>query len=177
MLSYHHQYCVWGVSKSGVLGDTLVLFTSILFPKFMSNGCGCSSVGTASDRHATEAGSIPRCGKGSLRINFQCRLFCRLRTPPCVTRCINIYANVKDPVVRVRVRWIMEPLKHPPCTVGWVARLCRAMGFPMGGILIATIQLWKKISIYLVDQFLRRKCVTSVLLLANARGRYFVFSV
>ena len=124
--SYHRQYCVWGVSKSGVLGETLVLFTSILFSKFMSNGCGCSSVGTASDRHATEAGSIPRCGKGSLRINFQCRLFCRLRTPPCVTRCINIYANVKDPVVHVRVRWIMEPLKHPACTVGWVARLCRS---------------------------------------------------
>ena len=25
---------------------------------------GCSSVGVASDRHATDAGSIPRCGKG-----------------------------------------------------------------------------------------------------------------
>ena len=27
-------------------------------------GWGCSSAGTASDRHTAEAGSIPRCGKG-----------------------------------------------------------------------------------------------------------------
>ena len=27
-------------------------------------GGGCSSVGRASDRHAADAGSIPRCGKG-----------------------------------------------------------------------------------------------------------------
>ena len=27
-------------------------------------GWGCSSVGRASDRHAADAGSIPRCGKG-----------------------------------------------------------------------------------------------------------------
>ena len=30
----------------------------------MSEGRECSSVGRASDRHAFEAGSIPRCGKG-----------------------------------------------------------------------------------------------------------------
>ena len=35
---------------------------------------------------------------------------------------INISAHVKYPVVHVRVRWIMETLKHPACTVGWVAR-------------------------------------------------------
>ena len=35
------------------------------------------------------------------------------------------HANVKDPSVHVRVRWIMGTLKHPACTVAWVARLCR----------------------------------------------------
>ena len=39
---------------------------------------------------------------------------------------VNICAHVKDPVVHVRVRWIMETLKHPACTVGWVTRLCRS---------------------------------------------------
>ena len=32
--------------------------------------------------------------------------------------------GVKDPVVDVSVQWIMETLKHPVCTVGWVVRLC-----------------------------------------------------
>ena len=34
--------------------------------------------------------------------------------------------HVKDPVVHVRVWWIIETLKHPACTVSWVARLCRS---------------------------------------------------
>ena len=33
--------------------------------------------------------------------------------------CNNIYAHLKDPVVHVRVRWIMETLKHPESTVHW----------------------------------------------------------
>ena len=37
---------------------------------------------------------------------------------------INICVHIKDPVVHVRVRRIIETLKHPACTVGWVARLC-----------------------------------------------------
>ena len=78
------------------------------------------SVGRASDRHAAEASSIPwlvvRRGI-FLPVNFQCRLSYGVRTPPCATACINICAHVKDPVVRVRVRWIMETLKYPACTV------------------------------------------------------------
>ena len=62
----------------------------------------------------------------SPRVNFQCRLSYDVRTPPCAIACINICAHVKDPVVYVRVRWITETLKHPACTVGWVARLCRS---------------------------------------------------
>ena len=62
----------------------------------------------------------------SPRVNFQCRLSYGVRIPPCATACINIYAHVKDPVVHVRVRWIMETLTHPAGSVGWVARLCRS---------------------------------------------------
>ena len=61
----------------------------------------------------------------SLRVIFQHRLFFGVRTPPCTIACIYICAHVKDPVVHVRVLWIMKTLKHPACTVGWVARLCR----------------------------------------------------
>ena len=58
--------------------------------------------------------------------NFQCRLSHGARTPPCAIACINICAHVKDPVVYVRVRWIMGALKHPAYAVGWAARLCRS---------------------------------------------------
>ena len=58
-------------------------------------------------------------------VNFLCRLSYGVRTPPCVTACINIFAHVKDPVVRARVRLIMETLKDPACTVVCVARICR----------------------------------------------------
>ena len=44
----------------------------------------------------------------------------------CAFACINICAHIKDPVVYVRVPWIMETLKHRACTVGWVARICRS---------------------------------------------------
>ena len=62
----------------------------------------------------------------SPRVNFQCRLSYGVRTPPCAFACIYIFAQVKDPVVHVRVRWIMETLKHPACTVSWVAPLCHS---------------------------------------------------
>ena len=61
----------------------------------------------------------------SPRVNFQCRLSYGVCTPPCAIACINICAHVKDPGAHVRVWWIMETLKHPACTAGWVARLCR----------------------------------------------------
>ena len=78
-------------------------------------------------RNGTSLTSIPRCSKGFFppRVNFQCRLSYGVRTPPCKIACIYICAHVKDPVVYVRVRQIMRTLKHPACTVGWVARPCR----------------------------------------------------
>ena len=59
-------------------------------------------------------------------VNFQCRLSQGVRTPLCAIAYINTCAHVKDRVVCVRVRCIMETLKHPARTVGWVARLCRS---------------------------------------------------
>ena len=58
----------------------------------------------------------------SHRINFQCRLSYSFRTPPCITACIKICAHVKDPLVHVRVRSIMETLK----TASMHSRLCWA---------------------------------------------------
>ena len=57
---------------------------------------------------------------------LSCRLSYRVRTPPCAIARINICAHVIDPVVHIRVRWIIETLKHWTCTVVWVARLCRS---------------------------------------------------
>ena len=48
----------------------------------------------ASDRHATDAGSIPRCGKGFFSMS-QCRLSYGVRTPPCAIAWIYICAHVK----------------------------------------------------------------------------------
>ena len=61
---------------------------------------------------------------------LQCRLSYGVRTPPCTIACIYICAHVKDPIVHIKVRWIKETQKHPACTVGWVARLCRSWFSP-----------------------------------------------
>ena len=86
-----------------------------------------------------------------LRINFQCRLSYGVCTLPCAIACIKICAHVKDHVVNVRVRLIVETLKHLACTVGWVARLYRswlspekATRIPRGRNPKSTIQLFKK---------------------------------
>ena len=90
-------------------------------------GMECGSVQIASDRHAADAGPIPRHGKGfSSQSQLQCRLSFGVRTLSYASACINICVHVKDPVVHVTVRWIMETIKHPACTVHWVARLCRS---------------------------------------------------
>ena len=78
---------------------------------------GCSSVGLASDQHTTEADLIPWF---SAKVNFQRRLSYGVCTPECATACINICAHAKDPVVHVRVQWIIETVKHQACTLGWV---------------------------------------------------------
>ena len=99
----------------------------------------------ASDHHAADKGSIPWCCKGFFFPGsiFSADSFTCVRTPLCAIACINIGVHVKDPVVHVRLRWIMETLTHSECTVGWGARLCRSWlspgkktttEFPMGEI-------------------------------------------
>ena len=80
---------------------------------------GCSSVGRASDRHAADAGSNP------CQLAVQTLLRCPYTPVRNSIACIYICTHVKDPVVNVRVRWTMEILQHPACTLGWIARLCR----------------------------------------------------
>ena len=46
--------------------------------------------------------------------------------PSFAIACSNTCVHDKDAVVHVIVRWIAETLKHPACTLGWVARLCRS---------------------------------------------------
>ena len=38
-------------------------------------------------------------------------------TPPCAVTCFNICAHIKDPVVHVRVWWIMATHIYPACTI------------------------------------------------------------
>ena len=53
--------------------------------------------------------------------------------PRCAIAGIYFCAHVEDPVVHVRVGWIVETLIHPACTLGWVARLFRIWLSPGGG--------------------------------------------
>ena len=69
----------------------------------------------------------------SPRVNFQYRLSYGVHKPPCEITCIYICVHVKDPVVHVRVHWIMETLKQPACTLDWVAQLCRIWLSPREG--------------------------------------------
>ena len=101
-------------------GRELVLYrVQVLTGNCTSKGWGCSSVGRASGWHAADAGLIPQCGKGFFsqgQLSVKALLTCA-HTPPCAIACIYICAHVKDPVVHVRVWWIMETLKHPACTI------------------------------------------------------------
>ena len=93
----------------------------------MKKGWGCRSFGRASDRHA-DAGYITWCYKGlfsqsqlSVQDSLTVSALARVRS-----HVFTSVAHVKDPVVHVGVRWIMETLKHPACTIGLIARLCRS---------------------------------------------------
>ena len=92
---------------------------------------------------------FPDCGKGFFSgVNFRCRLSYGIHAPRSAIACIYICVHVKKPLVQVRVRWIMEILKHTACTLGWAARLCRSWLSPgkatrisQGRNPIGTIQL------------------------------------
>ena len=63
------------------------------------------------------------------RVNFQCRLSFGVHTAQCAITCINICVHEKGSVAHARVWWIMETLKLPVCTIGWVAQLSQ-LAFP-----------------------------------------------
>ena len=105
---------------SGILEGEKCLFSVFIYR------WECSSVGRASDRHASDAGSIPRCGKGVFLFFFsQSQLSVQslsngVRTttttttttpttppPPHHPRAVaysNMCVHIKNPVVLVRVR-------------------------------------------------------------------------
>ena len=76
---------------------------------------GCSSVGRQSDRHAADADSIPQCGKG---FSSQSQLSVQTLSVS-VHPGVQSYAltHVKDPVVHVRARWIMETQTYQVRTI------------------------------------------------------------
>ena len=126
--------CVWNCEPAC---DLLTFFHPDT-DKNRMHDVGCSSLGTSSDRHAADAGSIPRWGKGFFsQSQLSCRLSYRVRTHPCAIARINICAHVIDPVVHIRVRWIIETLKHWTCTVVWVVRPCRSWLSPGKAIWIS----------------------------------------
>ena len=82
-------------------------------------GVGQAQLVTASDRHAADEGLIPPGWQGIFlpRVNFQCRLSFSVHTSLRAIACINICAHIKDPVVYVRVRWIMATQTYQACTI------------------------------------------------------------
>ena len=80
----------------------------------------------ASEEKATNTTVVVLSGQKIPESTFNADSLTCVPTTPCAIACINICAHVKDLVVHVRVRWIMKTLKHPACTVGWVARPCRS---------------------------------------------------
>ena len=127
-MKWSRRFCYWLISscsaKQGFWGKTSEGLGNL-------QGQGCSSVGTESHQHAANASSIPRCGKGFFSRSQLLVQTLVIQCPytPCAITCINICVHIKDHVLHVRVWWIMETLKHPACTVGWVVRLPQ-LAFP-----------------------------------------------
>ena len=136
---YSHQVATRSVPSLAVFGECESLL-----------GWKWNSVCRALDRHATDLrvwfNGVAK--DFSPRVHFPCRLSYRVRTPQCAIACIYICVHIKDPIVHVRVWWIMETLTHPACTVGWKAKLCcswlsqgKATRISHGENPIGTIQL------------------------------------
>ena len=92
--------------------------------------CQRTYTATSPPREGQPTGTLRAARDFSPRVHFQCRLSHGVRTPPCAIACIHICAHVKDPVVYVRVRRIMETPKHPACTVS--SATLSQLAFPGG---------------------------------------------
>ena len=87
-----------GVDVAQLYNVMLLYFGLPLSDKVVDNhsitfwGWGrCSSVGTASDRHTADAGSIPRCGKGLVfGSTFSADSLTVSVHPQCAIACVNI---------------------------------------------------------------------------------------
>ena len=93
--------------------------------RHLSLGRGYSSVGRATERHAADAGSIPRCSERFFSNSTFRANHLAVSVPFFAIAGINICAYVKDPVVHIC------PVDYgntniPACTLGCVARLCRS---------------------------------------------------
>ena len=74
---------------------------------------------SVSDRHAADAGSIPPVRQAIFlpESTFSANSLSVSVHPPCAIACINIYAHDIDPVVNVRVGWIMATQTYPARTI------------------------------------------------------------
>ena len=143
---------------------------------------GCSSGGRAWDWHATETGSAPWCGKGFFSQESTFRLSYGVRTPPCAIAYIYTSAHVKDPIVHVRVRLIMEIQKHLVCIVGWVVWLCRSWLSPGKATQVShwsnpiwTIRLHEKWGSHCHPADLEVVCRGGIWLLDSQKGEHFLY--
>ena len=134
-------------AENAVCQPRLIVCQSHHFTTVLWRSCnwGCSLVGTASGWHAADAGLIPRGGKGFFlpESAFSADSLTVFVNP-------HVQSHAFISVVNVRIWCIMETLKHPACTIGWVAQLCcswlspeMATRISHGRNPIGTIQLLK----------------------------------
>ena len=130
--------CVKG-RKVGELvdGDLVVHSKSTHFPKPWLSMIECGHHMDGWPSHARLSAQVSPGSKSVQTLYLQKSFGWDYKPRSCVymySKRLHIHA--KDPVVHVRVWWIMETLKHPACTVGWVARLLLQLAFPVESNLV-----------------------------------------
>ena len=107
----HCQQPIWDKTSKPIEHDTWAyrISPAAYMEQHKYKEWGRSSVGRASNRHAADAGSIPRCTRGVFS-QSQHSVQTLLRCPytPCAIACIYLCAQIKDPIVHDRVRWIRK---------------------------------------------------------------------
>ena len=105
---YFTVYITRPIFRSSITFATLPSTTNLLSRQTVTRGIATSHTHTNTDTH-----TVPRCGKGFFFSPSQLSvhtLSYGVPTSPGAIACISICAFVK--VVHVRVRWIMETIKH-----------------------------------------------------------------
>ena len=84
-----------------------------------TRGWDVAQLVTASDRHATDVGSIPRCGKGFFsKSQLSVQTLLRVSVDPRVQS--HTLTSERTLKTLKSMSESMESLKHQACTVGWV---------------------------------------------------------